>query len=95
MRDSAAYLGMQQICVSDELSRIGGGRAAVDFPRRCHLLQFSHAQQGNPVRHHHGLFLIVGHKHKGNADFPLQRLQLHLHLAAQVRVQGGQRLIQQ
>src|SRR5580658_9452148 len=79
----------------NKLRRISGGRPAIYFPRRRHLLQFSRAQQRDAVRHHHRFFLIVGDEDERNADFALQRFQLHLHLPPQVRVERGKRLIEQ
>ena len=91
----ASHFALQQIRVPNKLRRVGGGRPAVNFARRRHLLQFSRAQQRDPVRHHHRLFLIVGHEDERNADLALQRFQFHLHLSPQIRVQRGKRLIQQ
>ena len=79
----------------DKLRRIGGGRPAIYFPRRRHLLQFSRAQQRDAVRHHHGLFLIVGDEDERDADLALQRFQLDLHLPAQVRIERGKWFIEQ
>ena len=93
--DSAAHFAAQQVRVSDELRCVGSRRPAVDLARRRDLLQFSHAQQGDAVRHDHGFFLVVRHKHERDADFALQGLQLHLHLAAQVGVQRRERFVEQ
>ena len=85
----------QKIRVSDELGSVGGRGTVIDFARRCDLLQFSHAQQRDAVRHHHGFFLIMRNKDEGDADFSLQGLQFHLHLPPQVGVERRQRFIEQ
>ena len=67
----------------------------IDLAGRRYLLQGPHAQQSDSVRHHHGFFLVMGYEHEGNADLALQGLEFHLHLAAQVGVEGGERFIEQ
>ena len=67
----------------------------VDFARAGDLLEFSGAQEGDAVGHHHGFFLIVGDKDKGDADFALQRFKFDLHLAAEVGVERGERFIEE
>ena len=52
-------------------------------------------QHHHPVRHRQRFFLVVGDEHKGNAQLPLQPLELHLHGAAQLEVQGRQGFVQQ
>ena len=62
----------KQICVADELRGVSSRRAGINFAGRGHLLQFTHAQQCDAVRHDHGFFLIMGHEHESDSDFALQ-----------------------
>ena len=50
---------------------------------------------GDPVRHGHGLFLIVSYIDKGDAQLLLKALELDLHLFAQLQVKGSERLVQE
>jgi len=59
------------------------------------LLQIPVAQQRNAVRHHHRFFLVVRDKQECDAQLSLQRLQLQLHVPAQVGVQRRERLVEQ
>ena len=72
LRYSVLYFAAEQIGVADELRGVGGGRPVVNFPGRCNLFQFSHAQQRDAIGHDHGFFLIVSNKHEGDSDFALQ-----------------------
>ena len=47
------------------------------------------------VGHGHGLLLVVGHVEEGQADLLLDRLQLELHLTAQLEVERSERLVEQ
>ena len=47
------------------------------------------------VAHAERLLLIVGDVNEGDADLALQRLELGLHLLAQLEVQGAERLVEQ
>ncbi|MDH4988333.1 hypothetical protein QEZ47_23035 [Aminobacter anthyllidis] len=46
-------------------------------------------------RHCQRLFLVVGHEHEGLAGLFLDRLELDLHLLAQLGVERRQRLVEQ
>ena len=94
-RHSVFHFTTQQIGMANELGGVGGGRAAVNFSRGRHLLQFALAQQGDAVRHDHGFFLIMGDKYERDSDFALQRFQFYLHLAAKVGVQRGEWLVEE
>ena len=41
-------------------------RRCVDFYRCSGLFDLSLIQQADPVRHDHGLILVMGHKHRGH-----------------------------
>ena len=88
-------VGFQQVGVSDELRGVGSGGATVDLARAGDLFQFAGTQQGDAVGHDHRFVLIVRDKDEGDADLALQSFEFDLHLAAQVGVEGGERLIEQ
>ena len=73
----------------NKLRNIGSGWSTVNFARRSNLLQFSRAQQSDPIGHDHRLFLIMRDKHKSDPDLALQRFQFQLHLPPQICVQRG------
>jgi hypothetical protein len=49
----------------------------------------------HPVGHAERLVLVVGDEHEGDAHPPLERLQLALHLLAELEVERAQRLVEQ
>src|SRR6266404_595729 len=85
----------KQIGLSNELRRIRGGGARIDFAGRRNLFEGSVAKQSDAIGESHGLVLVVRDKEESDADFALQGLQLALHLLAQIGVERGERLIEQ
>src|ERR1035441_10256131 len=81
--------------MSDELRGVRGRRAIVDFARRGNLLQFSRAQESDAIGQDHRLFLIVSNKDEGDTYFALQSFEFNLHLAAKIRVERGEWLVEQ
>ena len=75
----------------DELRR----GPVVDRLRRVVLLGGSGVQNGDVAAHAHGLRLIVGDKHGGQAERGDQLLELLPHLLAQKRVERGERLVKE
>jgi hypothetical protein len=67
----------------------------VDFLRRPDLLDFAGAQDRDPVRDRQRLLLIMCHVDSCEAERLLQLPDLHPHLGPQLRVQIGQRFIEQ
>ena len=74
--------------------RLAGPR--VDLPRRA-LLERAAAlvHDGDPVGQRHRLGLVVGDVHEGDAGPPLELLQLPAHPLPELRVEVGQRLVEQ
>ncbi len=52
-------------------------------------------EKSNAIGERHRFFLIVRDKDERDADLALQILQLQLHLAAQIRIESRERLIEQ
>ncbi len=62
---------------------------------RCaNLNDSARPHDADAITERQGLFLIVGHQHKGDSKLPLDILQLDLHFLAQLAVKCRQRLIQ-
>ena len=74
---------------------IGVDRILVDLPRRSDLHQPAGLDHADPRRHGHGFGLIVGDIEDGGAEIGLDALEFEPHLAAQLGVQRGQRLVHQ
>ena len=53
------------------------------------------AHDREPVRHGHGLFLVVRHVDERDPDLLLDPLELQLHLLAELQVERAERLVEQ
>jgi hypothetical protein len=80
---------------ADEIGDELVDRVLVEVFRGRHLLDPAVVEDGDPVRHRQRLVLVVGDVDEGDADVALDRLQLNLHLLAQLQVEGAERLVQQ
>ena len=67
----------------------------VDLLGGADLLDPPQVEHGHPVGHAKRLVLVVGDEDEGDADLALQRLELALHLLAQLEVEGAQGLVEQ
>ena len=77
----------------DELGDEQVGRRVVELLGRAELLEHALAQDRDAVAHRHGLDLVVGDVERRRRVLALQRADLGAHLAAQLRVEVGQRLV--
>ena len=68
---------------------------SVQLHRRADLLDAAGLQHHDLAGHGHRLDLVVGHVDHGGRQLLVQAQQLDAHLAAQGRVQVGQRLVEQ
>ena len=73
--------------------QIGG--MVVEVERRADLLDHAGAQHHDAVGERHRLDLVVGDEDHGRAEPPVQLLDLHPHLHAQLRVEVGERLVEE
>jgi hypothetical protein len=78
---------------TDEAGHEQVDRLVVEFAGRIDLLE--HALAQHPVAERHGLDLIVGDVHGGDAQPALQARYLGAHLAAQLGVEVRQGLVEQ
>src|SRR5438876_1738572 len=67
--NAIANLGEEQVCLTDELSGVGGGGMSVDFAGSCDLFESAIAEKSDAIGESHGFFLVVGDKEKGDSDF--------------------------
>src|SRR5437588_12642325 len=65
----------QEIDTTDEFSDKAGGRSPIDILRSASLLDAASVHHHDPVRHHHGLVLIVSNVERGYAQLALQLAQ--------------------
>ena len=70
-------------------------RMIIQTLRRVDLLQNAVLHHGNAARHRHGLHLVVRHVNERGRQALVQARQLRTGLDTQLRVQVGQRLVEQ
>ena len=70
-------------------------RVLVEVVGCAHLLDQAGVHHRDGVGHGHGLLLVVGDVDERDADLRLDALELDLHRAAQLEVEGAQRLVEQ
>ena len=70
-------------------------RPAVDLRGRADLHHPAVVEHRDAVGHRQRLALVVRHEDEGDAERLLQRLELLLHLLAQLQVQRAERLVEQ
>ena len=92
---SLGLLGRQHVRRADERRHERRLRRLVDLARRADLLQPAVVEHGDPIAHRQRLALVVGDEHERDPDVALQRLQLDLHLLAQLEVEGAERLVEE
>ena len=85
----------QKVCLANELGGVSSRGMGVDFSGSGNLFQGAVAEKRDAIRERHGFFLIMGDEQEGDADFALQSFELGLHLFAKIRVQSGQRFVQE
>src|SRR5205823_8852073 len=85
----------EEVAVSDEVSDETCPWKAVDLRRLVDLLDATLVHHGDAMRKGERLGLIVSHVDERDADLFLQVDELDLHFLAQLRVEGGQRLVEE
>ena len=74
---------------------IGAVGPLINLPRRAELNQRSLAHHADPVRHRHGLDLVVRHVEDRRSQLALDAFELKAQFRAKLGVQRGQRLVHQ
>jgi hypothetical protein len=95
LRAGAVGGEVDEVGHADEVGDEGVGGLAVDLDRRGGLADFTAAHHHDRVGHGHRLALVVGDDDGGDAEALLQLAQFHLHRLAQLRVQRGERFVEQ
>ena len=85
----------EEVDRADEVGGEAGRGELVDVGRCPDLHDLAPVHDGDPGREGHGLFLVVGHHHEGDAEPLLDRHQLELGLLAQLLVERAERLVEQ
>ena len=80
---------------ADEIGDEARARPLVDVARRADLDDAAVVEDGDAVGHRQRLALVVGDEDEGDAELALQRLQLDLHLLAELEVERAERLVEQ
>ncbi len=88
-------IAVEHVGGADELRDEARRRRVVDLLRRSDLLDPAAVEHADAVAHRQRFVLVVGDEHEGDAELALQRLQLDLHLFAQLQVERAERLVEQ
>ena len=92
---SNCLAGMEKIVTTQKLEDKWIGRVVVDCLRRVELLNSAFVHDRNPIRHLKRLFLVVGDKDGRHMDRAVQFAQPAAELAADSRVEGAKRFVEQ
>ena len=87
--------GGDDVALADEVRHEGVVGLVVDVGGLADLLDDAVLHDHDGVGHGEGLLLIVGHVDEGDAQLLLHALQLHLHLLAELQVEGAQGLVEE
>ena len=82
-------LAPDEVGLPQEVGDEGGARVLVELVGRPHLLDHPGVHDRDRVGHRHGLLLVVRDVHERDAHLGLDALELDLHLAAQLEVEGA------
>ena len=80
---------------ADEVGHEAVDRSLVELGRLALLLDPPVVHDDDDVRHRQRLLLVVGHVHERDPDLLLERLELELHLLAQLEVERAERLVEE
>ncbi len=88
-------LGIEEVGGADETGDERRGRSVVDLLGCAHLFDAAFVEHRDPGAHRQRLALVVGDEHERDADGVLDRLELDLHLLAELEVERAERLVEQ
>ena len=92
---AALDLPLHQVRDPDEAGHERLRGLLVDLLRRAALLDHAGVHDRDAVGHRERLLLVVRDVEERDADLALDRLELHLHLLAQLEVERAERLVEQ
>ena len=87
--------GRKHVRRSDEVGDEARARPFIDVGRRPDLDDLAVVENGDAIGHRQRFALVVGDEDEGDAELLLQRLQLLLHLLAELEVERAERLVEQ
>ena len=91
----AGRVAAQQVRATDEPRDERRAGLPIHLQRRSDLFDAARVHHDDEIRHRHRLPLVVRDDDRGDPQLLLQQPELHLELLAQVRIERGQRLIEQ
>ena len=86
---------VEQVGDAEEPRDERGLGTLVEIGRTAELLDLAGVHDRDPVRHRHRLFLVVRDVDERDADVVLDRLELELHLLAELQVERAERLVEE
>ena len=86
---------VDEVGLAEEVGHERRARVLVELRGGAELLDQPAVHHRHGVGHRHGLLLVVGDVHEGQAHLGLDALELDLHPAAQLEVERPQRLVEQ
>lgn len=95
VRAGLGDLALDQVGCAEEVGDEGRLRVLVQVCGGAELLDAARVHHRDGVGHGHGLLLVVGDMDERDADLGLDALELQLHLAAQLQVEGAERLVEE
>jgi hypothetical protein len=86
---------VERVQGADEVGDERGLGPVVDLARAADLLDPAAVHDGDPVGHRERFLLVVRDVDEGRPDVALNRLQLQLHLLAELHVERAERLVEE
>ena len=86
---------IEEVRLSEKRSRPRGCRASVGLERSGLLHGGSLAHDDHRIGHEKCFTLIVGHEHRGHSEPPQHRREVVTEFGTQLRIQRGERLVEQ
>lgn len=90
-----AKAGTDPVHVAKEICRKGRLRMTVESFGRAHLFKPALVHDANAIGERKSFLLIVGDEKKCGAELALKRFEFRSHMLAELRVESGQRLIEE
>ncbi len=94
-RERSATVAVEEVGAADEAGDEAVLRMVVELALRADLLDLAVAHDDEAVGHRQRLVLVVRHHDRGEAELALELADLDPHLLAQLRIEIGERLVEQ
>ncbi|MNY43212.1 hypothetical protein D3C86_1781550 [compost metagenome] len=86
---------VEKIALADEIRDEAAARSRIELVGPAHLLDPALVHHDDDIGHGQSLFLVMGDEDEGLAGLLLDRLELDLHLLAELSVKRRERLVEQ